>query len=70
MVKLESIKHLSVAERVRLVQDIWETLLPTAEELPLTDEQRDVIDRRLEEHRRDPASAIPWEEERARIEPK
>ena len=70
MVKLESIKHLSVAERVRLVQDIWETLLPTAEELPLTDEQRDVIDRRLEEHRRDPASAIPWEEVRARIEPK
>jgi hypothetical protein len=25
---------------VRLVQDIWETLQPTAEELPLTGEQR------------------------------
>jgi putative addiction module component (TIGR02574 family) len=70
MVDMESIKHLSVAERVRLVQDIWETLQPTAEELPLTDEQRDVIDRRLEEHRRDPPSAVPWEEVRTRIEPK
>jgi putative addiction module component (TIGR02574 family) len=33
----------------------------------LTDEQREVIDRRLAEHARDPASAIPWEEGRTRL---
>jgi len=33
----------------------------------LTEEQRDVIDRRLAEHARDPASAIPWEEGRTRL---
>jgi predicted ribosome quality control (RQC) complex YloA/Tae2 family protein len=31
-----------------------ETLEPIGEELPLTEEQRQLIDRRLEEHRRDP----------------
>ena len=67
-IDMDSIKHLSVAERVRLVQDIWDTLQPTAEELPLTAEQSQLIDGRLEEHRRDPASAIPWEEVKARIE--
>jgi putative addiction module component (TIGR02574 family) len=45
-----------------------ETLEPNAEELPLTEEQRQLIDRRLEEHRLDPDSAIPWEEVKARIE--
>lgn len=70
MVKIDvdSIKQLTVAERVRLVQDIWDTLQPTAEELPLTEEQRQLIDRRLEEHCRDPDSAIPWEQVKARIE--
>jgi len=33
----------------------------------LTDEQREVIDRRLAEHARNPDSAIPWEEGRARL---
>ena len=65
---MDAIKRLSVAERVRLVQEIWDTLQPTADELPLTEEQRAIVDRRLQEHRRDPSSAIPWEEVRARIE--
>jgi putative addiction module component (TIGR02574 family) len=43
-IDMDSIKQLGVAERVRLVQDIWETLQPTAEELPLTEEQRQLID--------------------------
>lgn len=67
-IDMDAIKQLSVAERVRLVQDIWDTLQPTAAELPLTEEQRRVIDQRLEEHRRDPDSAVPWEEVKARIE--
>jgi putative addiction module component (TIGR02574 family) len=67
-IDMDAIKQLSVAERVRLVQDIWDTLQPSAEELPLTVEQRELIDRRLDEHRRDPDSAIPWEQVKARIE--
>lgn len=67
-IDLEAIKRLSVPERVRLVQDIWDTLQPTAEDLPLTEEQREIVDSRLEEHRRDPGSAVPWEEVKARLE--
>jgi putative addiction module component (TIGR02574 family) len=67
-VDMDAIKRLSVRERVRLVQDIWETLQPSAEELPLTEGQQRLVDTRLEEHRRDPASAVPWEQIKARIE--
>ncbi|MEJ2541490.1 MAG: addiction module protein [Gemmatimonadota bacterium] len=69
MVKMdiETIKRLSVRERVRLVQEIWDTLQPTASELPVTDEQRDIVTARLERHRRDPSAAIPWSEVRREL---
>jgi putative addiction module component (TIGR02574 family) len=70
MVKLdiEAIRRLSVPERVQLVQDIWDTLQPTVEQLPLTEEQKAVVDRRLDAHRRVPSSAVPWDEVKARLE--
>ena len=67
-IDMDAIRRLSVPERVRLVQDIWDTLQPTAEDLPLTAEQRAVVDRRLAEHQADPSSAVPWEEVKARLE--
>ena len=69
-IDMEAIKRLSVTERVQLAQDIWDTLQPMAQDLPLTEAQRGVVDRRLEEHRRDPTSAVPWNEVKARLEPK
>jgi putative addiction module component (TIGR02574 family) len=53
--------------RTRQLRLPCHTLQPSADELPLNEEQRKIVDRRLEEHRRDPSSAIPWEEVRARI---
>lgn len=67
---MDRIRRLSVAERVQLAQDIWDTLEPTAESLPLTEEQKEILDRRLTEHEADPASAIPWESAKARLEPR
>jgi putative addiction module component (TIGR02574 family) len=69
-IDMDSIRRLSVVERVRLAQDIWDTIQPTADGLPLTDAQLQLIDRRLEEHRRDPSSAVPWEAVKARLESK
>ena len=70
MIKIdnEAIKQLSVPERVRLAQDIWDSLRPAADHLPLTKEQEKLVDRRVEEHRRDPDSAVSWNEVRARLE--
>lgn len=67
-IDMDAIMRLSVAERVRLVQDIWDTLQPTAEDLPLTEEQKEVLDRRLEEHQADPDSALTWDEVKTRLE--
>ncbi len=58
--------HLTVHERLRLIGDIWDSIAEEAEAdpgiMPLTDEQRAELDRRLAEHERDAESAVPWEE--------
>jgi putative addiction module component (TIGR02574 family) len=61
---LAKLLKLTPAERIQLAQDLWDSIAP--EDMPpLTDEQIAEIDRRLAEHARDPARALPWEEVRA-----
>ncbi len=59
-IKHSDILELSILERLKLVQEIWESIREFPEEIPLTQDQKDELDRRLEEHRADPDSAIPW----------
>jgi putative addiction module component (TIGR02574 family) len=64
-------RRLSIAERLQLVEDIWDSIAEEAREdpdaLPLSEEQLAEVRRRQEEHRRDPGSAIPWEQVRAEL---
>jgi putative addiction module component (TIGR02574 family) len=57
---MDEIRRLSVSERIQLVEDIWDTIATSHEEVPLTDAQRVELDRRLEEHSRDPSAGRTW----------
>jgi putative addiction module component (TIGR02574 family) len=60
--------RLSVAERIQLAEDLWDSVAAEPEALPeLSEEQKREIERRLAEHDQDPSSARPWEEVRARL---
>lgn len=52
---------LTVAERIQLAVDLWDSLGEAPEILALTDAQRLELDRRLEAHRAKPDAAISWE---------
>jgi len=67
-IDMEAIRRLSVPDRVRLMNNIWDTLQPSAAQLPITDEQRELVRRRLAEHREDPDSTITLAELTARLE--
>jgi putative addiction module component (TIGR02574 family) len=57
--------QLSPAERIQLAEDLWDSV---ADSMPdLTQEQIAECERRLAEHDRDPSTARPWEEVRARL---
>jgi putative addiction module component (TIGR02574 family) len=56
------IDRLSIAERIALVQEIWDSIAADVEQAPLTEAQRQEVDRRLAAHRANPQAAIPWEQ--------
>ena len=66
-VSLANILELPVPERIRLVEEIWESIAEVPEAVPLTDEQRAELDRRLDAYRKNPNAGSPWSDVKARI---
>lgn len=65
---LSDIQRLSIAERIQLVEDIWDTIAATPEALPLTEAQRAELDRRLEAMQQTPQEGITWPELKATLQ--
>ncbi len=61
------IDQLSVADRIALVQEIWDSIAATPEEVPLTEAQKQEFDRRLAELEANPNNVLTWEEIKARV---
>ena len=59
-------RQLTVAERLQLVEDIWDSIAQDAPatQLPLSDGQRAELRQSLAEDAADPTAAIPWDEVR------
>jgi putative addiction module component (TIGR02574 family) len=66
LLKVE-ISQLSVAERIQLAEDLWDSILEQQEVLPLPDAQKQELDRRLEQYHQDPTAGSPWEEVKQRL---
>jgi putative addiction module component (TIGR02574 family) len=62
----DDLLNLTSEERIELAMELWDSIAP--EDMPpLTPEEIAELEQRLAEHQRDPGSAIPWEEVRARL---
>jgi putative addiction module component (TIGR02574 family) len=61
--------QLSIAERLQLVEDIWDSIAADAdtETLPVTEEEKALLDERLAGLETNPAAGAPWAEVRVRI---
>ena len=64
---VEDILKMSLEERVRLVEVIWDSIAASPESVRLTDWQRRELDRRLAEFESDPDSGSSFEDVLARI---
>ena len=53
---------LSIPERIQLVEDIWDTIANEPEAIELTEEEKKIIDKRLEAYHRNPDLGSPWED--------
>ena len=54
------VRQLSLAERIELVKDLWDSITETPDALPITDAQRAELDRRLAVYAADPRAGQPW----------
>lgn len=62
-------RRLSIAERLQLVEDIWDSIAADAdaESLPVSEEDKAMLDERLADLEANPRSGASWAEVRARI---
>ncbi len=59
--------ELSIPERIQLVEDIWDTIVSDADSLELTEDDKYIINERLEAYHRNPNQGSPWSEVYKRI---
>jgi putative addiction module component (TIGR02574 family) len=64
-------RKLPAAERARLAEALWDSIADEAntdpEVLPLSDNQRAELDRRLADYRAHPETSVSWEEVKAHV---
>ena len=57
-----NISEMSPEERLRLIEELWDSLNETPETVPLTNAQREELDRRLDDLERSGPEGIPWDQ--------
>jgi putative addiction module component (TIGR02574 family) len=60
--EMASVFDLSPAEKLQLVEDLWDDLAATPEAVPVFDWQREEVARRKANLLRDPSAALSWDE--------
>ena len=70
-VDISDLLHLSVPERIQLVEDLWDSIAAetaAADQVPVSAAQRAELRRRSDAHRRNPGEAVPLDEALDEIE--
>lgn len=64
---IAEIETLSVEDRLRIVEAIWDSIAAEPENLLLTEAQRQVLERRIAEDDENPDDVVPWDEVKAQM---
>jgi len=67
---LDDVLSLSVSERILMVEAIWDSIAKNDEHLELSVETKQMLDERLENHRKYPNEGSDWNEVKVRIKRK
>ncbi len=64
---MDSVFDLSPAEKLQLVEDLWDDLASTPEAVPIHDWQKEELARRKANLMANPASALSWDDVQRRV---
>jgi putative addiction module component (TIGR02574 family) len=62
-----SVFDLSPAEKLQLVEDLWDDLASAPSSVPVRDWQREELERRKANLKNNPASGLTWEEVKRKV---
>ena len=65
--KLAEVLALPVPERLKLVEEIWDSIAAFPESVELTPPQEAELERRLESYQTNPTEGSPWADVQSRI---
>jgi putative addiction module component (TIGR02574 family) len=63
----KEIQSLSIADRLQLLEEIWDSMIDTPDAIPVTAAQRKELARRRRAYARNPSAAKSWAQVRARL---
>jgi putative addiction module component (TIGR02574 family) len=66
-IKALGLDQLSIADRLQLIEELWQSIEAKPEAVPITEAQKQDLQRRLDAHRDNPKAGSPWEEVKARL---
>ena len=61
------IERLGIEERLTLIEEIWDSIAADSAAVPLTQAQRDELDRRIADHEANPDDVVSWEEVKTKL---
>jgi len=59
--------QLSTEQKIEYVMDLWDRIGAAADEVPVSDEVLEEVERRIDEHDRHPEDSVTWEELKLKI---
>ena len=68
--QITEVLELSIAERIQLVEDIWDTIAMGIDYTEVSDEEKKIISQRLEAFHQNPSAGSPWQDVIKRISKK
>jgi putative addiction module component (TIGR02574 family) len=66
-ITVNDLLDMPVAERLRLVEDLWDSIAEMPDKIELSEAQRKELDERLEAYHRNPEAGSPWKDVKERI---
>ncbi len=67
MAEIDQLRELPLAERIQLVEDLWDSIAADSAEVGLSGRQVEELDRRLDRLERSPSDGVQWFDLKARI---
>ncbi len=66
--EIPQIQQLSKAEKLQLVEDLWDEIAAMPDDLPVSDEEKSLLDKRYQAHLHSPDAALTLQDFKKRLD--